>query len=170
MLPIFEQEIEHKQGRGREKGRHRIEAGSRLWAVSTEPNMGLEPTNCEIMIWAKVRCLTDWATQAPLKTTHFKFCPGKQFQVSELCWMPWKNNTPCGNPTEPAKITHETRINLEEYFNIRLLLRTMLKSREISLISINECLLGLSCGWNNEDVKALNVQKPNNASECSLDS
>ena len=25
------------------------EAGSRLWAVSTEPDAGLEPTNCEIM-------------------------------------------------------------------------------------------------------------------------
>ena len=25
------------------------EAGSRLWAVSTEPDVGLEPTNCEIM-------------------------------------------------------------------------------------------------------------------------
>ena len=41
-------------------------AGSRLWAVSTEPDAGLEPTNCEIMTWAKVRCLTDWATQEPL--------------------------------------------------------------------------------------------------------
>ena len=25
------------------------EAGSRLWAVSTEPDMGFEPTNSEIM-------------------------------------------------------------------------------------------------------------------------
>ena len=43
------------------------EAGSRLWAVSTEPDMGLEPTNCEIMTGAEVRrsSSTDWATQAP---------------------------------------------------------------------------------------------------------
>ena len=26
-----------------------LEAGSRLWAVSIEPDVGLEPTNCEIM-------------------------------------------------------------------------------------------------------------------------
>ena len=43
------------------------EAGSRLWAVSTEPNAGLELTNYEIMIWAEVGRLTNWATQAPPK-------------------------------------------------------------------------------------------------------
>ena len=32
-------------------------------AVSTEPDVGLEPTNCEIMTWAGVRRLTNWATQ-----------------------------------------------------------------------------------------------------------
>ena len=32
---------------------------------SAEPNVGLKPTNCKIMIWAKVGCLTDWATQVP---------------------------------------------------------------------------------------------------------
>ena len=41
------------------------EAGSRLWAVSTEPDAGLELMNCEIMTWAEVGSLTDWATQAP---------------------------------------------------------------------------------------------------------
>ena len=35
-------------GGGAERGRHRIR--SRLQAVSTEPDVGLEPTNCEIMI------------------------------------------------------------------------------------------------------------------------
>ena len=35
------------------------EAGSRLQAVSTEPEAGLELTNCEIMTWAEVGCLTD---------------------------------------------------------------------------------------------------------------
>ena len=44
-----EAETECEQGRGRERGRHRIEAGSRLQAVSTEPDAGLELTNCEIM-------------------------------------------------------------------------------------------------------------------------
>ena len=41
------------------------EAGSRLWAVSTEPNVGLKLTDHEIMTWAEVGRITDWATQAP---------------------------------------------------------------------------------------------------------
>ena len=36
-----------KQGRGRERGRERIP--SRLCAVNTEPDVGLEPTNHEIV-------------------------------------------------------------------------------------------------------------------------
>ena len=46
-------------------GSEREGTGSRLWAVSTQPNAGLEPTNHEIMTWAEVGRLTDWATQAP---------------------------------------------------------------------------------------------------------
>ena len=36
-------------GGSEREGDTEIEAGSRLWAVSTEPNAGLELTNCEIM-------------------------------------------------------------------------------------------------------------------------
>ena len=43
------------------------EADSRLWAVNTEPDVGLEPMNCEILTWAEVGGLTDWAPQAPQK-------------------------------------------------------------------------------------------------------
>ena len=60
-----ERETEHEQGRGRERRDTESEAGSRLWAISTEPSTGLEPTNHEIRTWAEVLCLTDWATQAP---------------------------------------------------------------------------------------------------------
>ena len=42
------------------------ETGSRLWAVSTEPDTWFEPMNDEIMTWAEIRCLTDWDTQVPL--------------------------------------------------------------------------------------------------------
>ena len=35
------------------------EAGSRLRAVSTEPDAGLEPTNWEIVTWAEVGRFTD---------------------------------------------------------------------------------------------------------------
>ena len=46
-------ETEHEQRRGREReGDTESETGSRLWAVSTEPDAGLEPTNREIMTWA----------------------------------------------------------------------------------------------------------------------
>ena len=41
------------------------EAGSSLWAVSTEPDTGLKPMNREIMTWAEVERPTDWAIQAP---------------------------------------------------------------------------------------------------------
>ena len=45
-----ETETEHEQVRGREgEGDTESESGSRLSAVSTEPNMGLELTNHEIM-------------------------------------------------------------------------------------------------------------------------
>ena len=59
-----------RRGAERERERERegdteAKAGSRLWAVSTEPNAGLELTNREIMTWAEVGRLTDWATQAP---------------------------------------------------------------------------------------------------------
>ena len=53
-------------GGAEREGDTESEAGSRLWAVSTEPNAGLELTNCEIMTWAEVGRLTDWATQVPL--------------------------------------------------------------------------------------------------------
>ena len=43
-------------------------ADLRLWAVSTEPDVGLELRDCEIMTLTEVRRLTDWATQPP----HFK--------------------------------------------------------------------------------------------------
>ena len=60
-------------GRGAEReGDTESETGSRLWAVSTEPEMGLELTNCEIMTWAKVGRSTDWATQVPQEGIYFK--------------------------------------------------------------------------------------------------
>ena len=51
---------------GAERGGDReSEAGYKLWAVSTEPDVGPELTNHEIMSCAEVRRLTDWATQVP---------------------------------------------------------------------------------------------------------
>ena len=47
------------RGGAERKGDTESEAGSRLQAVSTEPDVGLEPMNREIMTWAEVRRLTD---------------------------------------------------------------------------------------------------------------
>ena len=52
-------------GGSEREGDTESEAGSRLWAVSTEPDAGLELTDREIMTWAEVGRLTDQATQAP---------------------------------------------------------------------------------------------------------
>ena len=58
---IFERE---RVGAERE-GDTESEAGSRLRAVSTEPDVELEPKNREIMTRAEVGCLTDRTTQVP---------------------------------------------------------------------------------------------------------
>ena len=55
-----------REGAERE-GDPESKAGSRLWAVSTELNAGFKLTDSEIMTWAEVRRLTDWATQEPRK-------------------------------------------------------------------------------------------------------
>ena len=61
---LFLREREHTSGRGAEReGDTESKAGYRLWAVSAEPSVGLEPTNYEIMTGAEVGRLTDWATQ-----------------------------------------------------------------------------------------------------------
>ena len=63
---IFETERDRAwTGEGQREGDTESETGSRLWAVSTEPDAGLEPMNREIMTWAKGGHSTDWATQAP---------------------------------------------------------------------------------------------------------
>ena len=53
-------------GGAEREGDTESEAGSKLWAVSTEPDAGLELTDREIVTWAEVGRSTDWATQAPL--------------------------------------------------------------------------------------------------------
>ena len=58
MLIYFERERESRGGAERE-GDIKSDAGSRLWAVSTEPNAGLELTNCEIMTRAEFGYSTD---------------------------------------------------------------------------------------------------------------
>ena len=64
---VWDRERQSMSRRGVEReGDPESEAGSRLWAVGTEPDAGLKLTSCEIMTWAEVGHSTDWATQAPL--------------------------------------------------------------------------------------------------------
>ena len=58
-------------GRAEKEGDAESQTGSRLWAVSTEPDVGLELTNREMVTWVKVGRLTDWAAQAPLYTMKY---------------------------------------------------------------------------------------------------
>ena len=53
-------------GGAEREGDTKSEAGSRLWAISPEPDAGLELTDREIVTRAEVGRSTDWATQAPL--------------------------------------------------------------------------------------------------------
>ena len=59
-------------GEGQREGDTESETGSSLQTVSTEPDAGLELTDREIVTWAEVSRLTDWATQAPRNEGDFR--------------------------------------------------------------------------------------------------
>ena len=60
MFIYFERERQSASRGGTDReGDTESEAGSRLRAVSTEPDVGLELTSCEIMAQAEVGRLTD---------------------------------------------------------------------------------------------------------------
>ena len=70
---FWDRERQSMNGGGSEReGETESETGSRLWAVSTEPDAGLELTTREIMTWAEVGPLTDRATQAPHGSIYLK--------------------------------------------------------------------------------------------------
>ena len=95
-------ETKREQGRGRERGRHRIRSRLQGQAVNTEPDVGFELTNREIMTWAEVRCLTDWATQVPLNL-YFIF-KDHYFQIRSHCKVP-SGHEFWGNTTQPSAKT-----------------------------------------------------------------
>ena len=59
--------------RAEREGETESKAGSRLWAVSTEPEVGLKLMNRKFMTWAEVRCSINWVTQAS-PSIHFLKC------------------------------------------------------------------------------------------------
>ena len=82
LMLIFERERKSEsmsRGGAEREGDTDSKAGSRFWAVSTEPDAGLEPTNGEIMTWAEVGRLTVWATQVPLKEHKTERCLSVSF-------------------------------------------------------------------------------------------
>ena len=84
---IFERERERARVRVRGGGAERegdteSEAGTRLWAISTEPESGLELTDQEIMTWAEAGCLTYWTTQVPLNS--FLTIPESEYYLVHL--------------------------------------------------------------------------------------
>ena len=80
-------------GAERERGRYRIWSRLQLLSWSTESDMGLELRKCEIMTWAEVWCLTDWATQVPLGDFFIipKLGP-HSWSISYSPWYWWRSN------------------------------------------------------------------------------
>ena len=74
-------------GGAEREGDTELEAGSRLWAISPEPDAGLELADREIMTWAEVGRLTDWATQAP--QVYNPFCVWSQIYVLIMSAVSW---------------------------------------------------------------------------------
>ena len=70
---LFILEWQSTSGGGAEReGDTKSKVGSRLLAVSRELDAGLKLMNREIMTWAEIGHLTDWATQAPHNELFFK--------------------------------------------------------------------------------------------------
>ena len=60
------------RGGAEREGDTECETGSRLWAVSTEPDTRLKLVKCKILTWAEVGRLTNWATQVPRHIWNFE--------------------------------------------------------------------------------------------------
>ena len=100
---FWDRERQSMSGGGAEReGDTESKAGSRLWAVSTEPNVGLKLTDREIMTWAEVRRSTDWATQAPLLGAYWKMTWAKLEVCKGTCWKDVIVNPSRGSRTEGA--------------------------------------------------------------------
>ena len=77
LMFTLERESAHERlsGGGAEReGDTESETGSRFWAVSPEPDVGLELWNDEIMNWSEVGRLYNWATQESQSNTFLINC------------------------------------------------------------------------------------------------
>ena len=71
-------------GGAEREGDTESEAGSRLWAISPEPDAGLELTDREMLTRAEIGRPTDWATQAPLSTYTFNCIPWNLMAITGI--------------------------------------------------------------------------------------
>ena len=92
LLIYFESACEQERERERERKReNESQAGSTQPNVSTEPGMELEPTNCEIMTWAKIKSWTfNWLNH-PGTPKEFDFFKRVWFLNSRLLVMKPQN-------------------------------------------------------------------------------
>ena len=74
------------KGGAEREGDTESEAGSRFWAVSTEPDAGLKLKNHEIMTWAEVGSLTNWAAQGPFSKTLLKVASPDNIKNCYRCY------------------------------------------------------------------------------------
>ena len=125
---IFEGERERARARAgklaqREgEGDAKSQAGSRLRAISTQPNVALDlnKLNWEIMTWAQVPHLTVWATQSPW------FLPFLSVQFSAICLQNFFMNA-----NEPILLSPQSLI-----------------TSHLLSVSMNLPILGISCKLN----------------------
>ena len=83
------------RGEAEREGDTESETGSRLWAISPEPDAGLELTDRGIMTWAEVGGLTDWATQAPQR---LRFKKKEAIFIINWYWETKKDETEYVHP------------------------------------------------------------------------
>ena len=94
------------------EGNTESESGFWLWAVSGWANAGLELPNHEIMTWAKIRCLTVWATQAPRVPSFVTYSPN----FYSFSWQ-WS----CIIPKEQKAVLHPYPLNYKPCFWIHFI-------------------------------------------------
>ena len=91
-----------------ERRRRGIQSGP--CADSTEPDAGPQLANCEVVTWAEVGYLPDWATQVPLDTEfNWKLklhLFGLWFLVINVLWGPWGSACFCCCALEWALMRH----------------------------------------------------------------
>ena len=88
------------RGGAEREGHTESKAGSRLRAVSKEPNVGFELMDGEIMTWAEVRRLTDWATRAPQ-------APDTRYRLRS-----WSHGLLRSSPTSGSELTAQSLLGI----------------------------------------------------------